>query len=1352
MNTKTLASLCLLLICTGAVSAQEIMLQGGGASLSMDSFGRVNAVSVGGEALPVLGAGGFSVSDFVHKPQMRNIVANPGFETDDVGWSLNATQSFVTDVTHSGERAAFIHVPGPTPASSSLGQTVSVKPNTKYYCELWLRRENVGVCGSYISERDDAGKLTGAITQIGRTIPKDDGVWHRIQWDIVTQPQTTRLNIRADIYRSTGKLWLDDFFIAEIPDREYVPLAAEAKLSDGAIEYVGELPGGGIELEASFTGSDDAIHIDGEIFDTTGEDRAVAVRFSLPVDAAGWSWQGEPGEYLPIQAGQTYSYTYACRSGEGQCSIYPCAALNAPLGQQAGLTIALPLSQGSRTFIIQHDQRNAAAPATSLTFYFGLTAKSGNHPSRAPFSFVIYSHDAKWGMRSSLETYYAMYPESFVKRPTTEAYLNYANLETVDAKTHEFVASGLGRYEDASDFGEFFKFLGHVHGCYDFRMIPYDNPERPDDDTVRAELAAMVEAEKEKPRGYVPTAETLKKLTYGPNGEILYIGDTRYWRPNEGYNHNDWAGWGLNFRVNEDPDISPHLREVTRSWLEEYAQDETRRPWDACVTADAIEGYMANRGGPDFRDEHIAVSDLPLSFSVESLKPAIINTIWDFLAKAWWPLTEEYQVATYGNSNSYEQFFTMPYIDIPMIETEWDRDHPGRFERYIRATAHHKIWRHWRVLGDGEQDPISVRRHFARCLASAIYPATGALHPAGASLDEYRDMYRTYVPAVEELSIAGWEPVPYARTDTDAVIERYGAYGEGELHFTLRNYDRENAVLAQVSIDREALGIPADADLVAVDIVQGSSQGIAVGTAAAESWRVEVPADGARACWVGTREQMAQHGFRLAGRTLGKIERAFTDDISDECRQSIERAVAMCETGQSQTGADALQTAETLQQSALGLLETIQTGAPVDLWKLVMRTRAELSFVSAGVAGFDIAGPRIVENAMRGGDVAVPLQFGPFEPGKTTIQNAEVMSPWSEVADGADATVGLKNPAGPSTVEVMAKLPVPAEPQRQLMPYAIEVQGQYGNIPARAVVLIDARIAEPLTFGILPDRAFRGRSTSLELTVRNNLQTENTVTVKLTAPARTTVEPAEFDVQLPAGGTVTQTIIIIAEEASRIGENDLLYESVSADARLTTSGRLRLRLGDPVSSADIQWGEAPVIDGKLDDAVWQRPADIPELVMLRDGKPATQKTSVWLSYDENGLYVAWKCAEADMPAIKATITERGGPLYQDDDVELFVLVPGAVAPRQFAVNPLGTTSDNAGNTDEWQAAAQRQADGWTVEMVVPYEMLGSAAMPARNSQWAVQFGRQEKPAGEVTAWTSGTAFNVPENFGTIVFK
>ncbi len=1314
---------------------------GDGLSLELSPKGRVTGLAIGKTKLPLRGAGGFAIADFHNQPEPKNLVPNPGFEAGREGWGLGKGQAIVHDITHSGQAAVRLEVPGPQPGSSNVGCLVPVKPNRAYRAELWLRREKVGVCGAYVSERDEKNKLTGKRTQVGVTIPKQDGVWHKLTWEVRTQPQTTRLSLRADIYRSTGTLWLDDFSIVEVSEAIYQPVEGAARKAGDHLEFEGALPQAGLQLRATLKGDRECLRVDGVVSDTTGRDRAVGVAFRLPLDLTGWTWYNDAEEHATIEAGGIYRHTYDCESGIGLCSIYPWSALSGP---QAGLTLALPLSQGPRVFLLQHDQRG---PQTSVIFYFGLAKDAARNPSRAPFSFVIYRHDPTWGMRSAMERYYHLFPESFVKRPTYEGYLNYAGLERYDARMHQLSARGK-KLDDAGDFGEGYRFLWHMHGCYDFRMVPSNDPKRPSDEVVMSLLQQMVQQEREKPRGYVPTSETLKKLVYDANGQIRYIGDTRYWRAQEGYNRTDQPGWGLNFRVNEDPGVSQFLADVSRRKLEEYAKDKARRPFEACFTADAIEGYFGNTRGLDYRREHFRTTDVPLTFGRESLKVAMPNTIWDFHAKVWWPLTQQYRVVTYGNANGYEQAFTMPFVDIPMIEWEWDRGHPERFERYLRAICHHKIWRFWRVLGQGEKDPPSVRRHFARGLAYAVYPCVWALALTPEGVEPYRDLFRQYVPAIEELSRAGWEPVPHARAGEGVIVERYGSYEKGELHFTLRNYADE-AREPTVRIGRQALGIPAGAELVAVDILPRQPTPVHIEPG---NWKVQVEADGARAFWVGTRDMLSQHGFRLAGETLGAVERLFATELSEASRQALEDCQKLALRGAAATGSDALRIAYDLQQAAEALESSLETKSPVDRAKLFFRLRTDLACVPVGVLGLKVSGPRVIAQGLRG--EAVPAACMISCTGDRTLSQvkASVRSPWPEVAKECRAS-GLPSELKRGVeAPLRAKLFIPAEPPRALMPYLVEVSGRAGEVPFAAAVPVDVRVGVPVSVGVAPNRVFRGSESKIGLTVTNRLKESGQVRIKFRSPRSLEMTPSELTLELPAGRQVERMVTCRAAGSARIGGLTIPYTISSENAKFNLSGSIAVVTSDPVPRVAIKrTAEKPTIDGKLAEAVWRRPPTIPELRMLAGGGPATEQTAVWGAYDDQGVYFALRCAESQMDKLQAKLTERGAPLYREDDVELFLLPPGAPRAFQFAINALGTRSDNFGNKANWVAAARRSADAWTVEVFIPYGAVGVSAAPRRGSSWACQFGRQQKPKGETTAWTPGRAFNMPEGFGEVIF-
>src|SRR5579872_5558006 len=52
-----------------------------------------------------------------------------------------------------------------------------------------------------------------------------------------------------------------------------------------------------------------------------------------------------------------------------------------------------------------------------------------------------------------------------------------------------------------------------------------------------------------------------------------------------------------------------------------------------------------------------------------------------------------------------------------------------------------------------------------------------------------------------------------------------------------------------------------------------------------------------------------------------------------------------------------------------------------------------------------------------------------------------------------------------------------------------------------------------------------------------------------------------------------------------------------------------------------------------------------------DGQPATQKTDVYLGYDNNSLYVVWLCFDSEPGRIRAHLVRREN-IYDDDFVEI----------------------------------------------------------------------------------------------------
>ena len=154
----------------------------------------------------------------------------------------------------------------------------------------------------------------------------------------------------------------------------------------------------------------------------------------------------------------------------------------------------------------------------------------------------------------------------------------------------------------------------------------------------------------------------------------------------------------------------------------------------------------------------------------------------------------------------------------------------------------------------------------------------------------------------------------------------------------------------------------------------------------------------------------------------------------------------------------------------------------------------------------------------------------------------------------------------------------------------------------------------------------------------------------------------------------------------------------------------------PVELHGERAASAPKLDGVLDDEVWARdPMTLEGWASYNPlrGEPARQRTSVWVAYDDEALYFAFRCFDDEPAKIRTTITRRDNA-WNDDwiGVSLDSTRAGQVAYHMF-VNPSGIQIDalNTGNNEDsaadwvWQSAGRVDAQGYVVEMRVPLQSI-----------------------------------------------
>ncbi len=160
------------------------------------------------------------------------------------------------------------------------------------------------------------------------------------------------------------------------------------------------------------------------------------------------------------------------------------------------------------------------------------------------------------------------------------------------------------------------------------------------------------------------------------------------------------------------------------------------------------------------------------------------------------------------------------------------------------------------------------------------------------------------------------------------------------------------------------------------------------------------------------------------------------------------------------------------------------------------------------------------------------------------------------------------------------------------------------------------------------------------------------------------------------------------------------------------------------------------IDGTLNEPAWQEAEWVSEFwqIIPRDGFRMSDRTVVRVLYDDNNLYVGAKMYQAEPDKLKISGLEHDPPPYASD---AFGVGLDPNFDRQngyiFSVNPSGAVWDGQGFNDSryvngaWDGVVhvgtQRDTDGWTAEVAIPFTTLRFEATDGEQ-KWGINFLRR----------------------------
>jgi hypothetical protein len=170
---------------------------------------------------------------------------------------------------------------------------------------------------------------------------------------------------------------------------------------------------------------------------------------------------------------------------------------------------------------------------------------------------------------------------------------------------------------------------------------------------------------------------------------------------------------------------------------------------------------------------------------------------------------------------------------------------------------------------------------------------------------------------------------------------------------------------------------------------------------------------------------------------------------------------------------------------------------------------------------------------------------------------------------------------------------------------------------------------------------------------------------------------------------------------------------------------------------------APVLDGRLDDAIWAATDSIDGFTQVKPdpGRPARFRTVTRVAFDDAALYVAVRAYDPEPAKIVAELTRRDQGSASD---QILVAIDSHHDRRTayiFGVNPAGVKTDivltdgkgeDSGWDAVWDVATRRDELGWTAEFRIPLAALRFAT--EGDGVWGFQVIRDVQRTQERSAW------------------
>jgi len=201
---------------------------------------------------------------------------------------------------------------------------------------------------------------------------------------------------------------------------------------------------------------------------------------------------------------------------------------------------------------------------------------------------------------------------------------------------------------------------------------------------------------------------------------------------------------------------------------------------------------------------------------------------------------------------------------------------------------------------------------------------------------------------------------------------------------------------------------------------------------------------------------------------------------------------------------------------------------------------------------------------------------------------------------------------------------------------------------------------------------------------------------------------------------------------------------------------------------DVPWvDDAPVLDGRLDDEVWQTAAKTGAFqTWSRAEVLSSHHTEVSVVYTEEAIYFGAFCEDAYPESLIVQGYERDHDLHwQQDLIEFFIDTRfNQKMAGKLTINSAGVISDGSAGPPDWgkydyswditsEAAGFMGEDFWSVEYRIPFGQ-PEVPRPGSGTRWGDDMQRGFRDHQEWSQWTPtyGDMGALPETYGWFLFE